>query len=394
MADLAPRHTDTSTLRRAQEGPQDNAELSASLAALDEAARRALSLASPEVALRRPLADLVEATLDAAANSDHTRRSYTTAIGLFLQWLDEVRGHLIPDHLARAWRPFAVATTEGKRAEWHFDGTPAAVLRFVDAAALDAFYAWRVSEGDSPNTAQIRVYAVRTFLSVALRDNVLTLDQAQSMSLKPYRARQRRREKTVGRRLTKKEVRLLRASVGTSTNKGKRDRAILDLMLYAGLRRSEVANLTTSHLRRDQGRWWLVFTGKGEKERRIKMHDVVFQSLSAWSEAASLRWEEDGRPLFVSVDRWDNTQASQIDPSQVTRLVAEYGHLAGLAPASGPSGLSPHDLRRTCARNAYDNGAPLPKIQALLGHADVKTTMRYIGADEDESDTATDYVRY
>lgn len=390
MTDLALQHGDTST------------GLSAGLTALDEAARhapldelgRGLSISSPEVALRRPLADLVEATLDAAANSEHTRRSYTTAIGLFLQWLDEARGPLVPEHLAEVWRPFAVATTEGKRTEWRFDGTPAAVLRLADAAGLDAFRAWRVSEGDSPNTAQIRLYAVRTFLSVALRDNVLTREQAQNMSLAPYQPRHSRKEKTVGRRLTKKEVRTLRATVDASTNKGKRDLAILDLMLYAGMRRSEVANLTTDHLRRDQGRWWLVFAGKGEKERRIKLHDVIFQSLSAWSKTSGIGWEVDNQPLFVSVDRWDNIQGSQIDPSQVTRLVAEYGHLAGLAPASGSGVLSPHDLRRTCARNAYDNGAPLPKIQALLGHADIKTTMRYIGADEDESDTATDYVRY
>lgn len=42
----------------------------------------------------------------------------------------------------------------------------------------------------------------------------------------------------------------------------------------------------------------------------------------------------------------------------------------------------------------YDNGAPLPKIQQFLGHANIETTMRYIGYDEDDTETATDYVRY
>lgn len=367
---------------------------STDLAALKEVARDAFSISSPEAALRRPLQDLVEATLDAAANSHHTRRSYTTAIGLFLQWLDETHGPLIPDHLAEAWRPFAVTTTDGKRTVWRFDQPPAAVLRLVDAAALDAFRAWRIAEGDSLNSVQLRVCATRTFLSVALRDNVLTPEQARNMSLKPYQPRQKRVNKPVGRRLIPKEVKAFRAAVDTSTHKGKRDLALLDCMFYAGLRRSEVAHLTTDHLRRDQGRWWLVFAGKGEKERKIKMHDVLYRSLAAWSEVAGICWEQDNVPLFSSVDRWDNIRDTQIDPSQVTRLVAEYGHQAGLAPASGSGVLSPHDLRRTCARNAYENGAALPKIQALLGHADVKTTMHYIGDDEDESDTATDYVRY
>jgi integrase len=65
-----------------------------------------------------------------------------------------------------------------------------------------------------------------------------------------------------------------------------------------------------------------------------------------------------------------------LNTSSVNRLVAEYGAKAQLAPATGPNRLSPHDLRRTFARNAYDNGAPLPAIQRALGHADVSTTMQ------------------
>ena len=49
---------------------------------------------------------------------------------------------------------------------------------------------------------------------------------------------------------------------------------------------------------------------------------------------------------------------------------------------------------RTCARNAYDNGASLLLVQAMLGHSDPKTTARYIGAYDQDENTAVDYVRY
>jgi integrase len=78
----------------------------------------------------------------------------------------------------------------------------------------------------------------------------------------------------------------------------------------------------------------------------------------------------------------------------VGRLVTHYGHLASLAPAKGKNQLSAHDLRRTCARNAFDNGASLLLVQAMLGHSDPKTTAHYIGAFEDDSHTAVDFVRY
>jgi integrase/recombinase XerD len=74
--------------------------------------------------------------------------------------------------------------------------------------------------------------------------------------------------------------------------------------------------------------------------------------------------------------------------------VAEYGSLAGLAPLTGENCLSPHDLRRTAARNAYDNGATLPQVQSMLGHSDVKTTMFYIGSLEDDDNTAVDRINY
>jgi integrase len=76
------------------------------------------------------------------------------------------------------------------------------------------------------------------------------------------------------------------------------------------------------------------------------------------------------------------------------RLVAEYAGLAGFAPVDGPGRLTARDLRRTCARNAFDNGASLRLVQAMSGHNDPKTAVRYIGACEREGDSAVDYVRY
>ena len=78
----------------------------------------------------------------------------------------------------------------------------------------------------------------------------------------------------------------------------------------------------------------------------------------------------------------------------IERIVGEYGHSAGIAQASGSAKLSPHDLRRTFARQSYDNGATLIQVQIALGHSDPKTTARYIGADLPDDDTAVDFVRY
>jgi integrase len=345
------------------------------------------------VVLRRPIGHVVAATLGAAAkNSEHTARAYQTAMGLFMRFLESERGHQVPPE----WQPFAEAGKggeSGRKTVWSWR-PPAAVLRLVDAALLDGFAVLRSAEGDSINTIAARLGAVRTFLSVAYRDGILTHDQARSMGIEPYKARQKRDEKPVGRRLSPAEVRKLRKSVDASTTKGKRDRAILDCMLYAGLRRSEVAGLDMGNFHQDGGRWWLILEGKGGQTRRIKVHDTLYKNLAAWMDAAGLAWHLSGRPVFLSVNKGDAASNRPINAGVVGRLVAEYGARANLAPLAGEHRLSAHDLRRTFARNAYDNGAPLMKVQAILGHSDPKTTARYIGSHEDDDQTAVDFVRY
>lgn len=361
-----------------------------SLAVLNDI--RSLSAVSPEVALRRPMVELVEATLQAAGRSEHTRRAYRTAIGLFLQYLDSERGHLLPPALSEEWRPFASSVKVGLRTVWEYR-CAAAALRLVDAGLLDGYRAWREAIGDGPNGVTTRVYAVRTFLRVAYRDGVLTHEQAQALGVKAYRQRQKRDEQPVGRRLSRSEVRSLRQAVNESTRKGKRDRLILDLMLFAGLRREEVANLKLEDFRQDGGRLWIVLAGKGSKTRRVKVHDTLYRSIEAWLAAAGLSFTGGGF-LLRGVNKGDHVSETSINSSVVGRLVAEYGAAAALAPLAGANRLSPHDLRRTCARNAYDNGASLMLVQQMLGHSDPKTTARYIGAYSEDANTAVDQLAY
>ena len=369
-------------------------QTSQSLTSQDLAALNGLSAVSPEVALRRPLSDLVDATLAAAGHSAHTERAYKTAVGQFLQFLDLTQGQNVPAHLASQWRPFAAASLERRATVWTFRA-PAAVLRLVTPATLDAFRAQLEAGGATANTASHRVSVVKTFLAVAYREGALTDEQGRALDLKPYRQRQRRDLKPVGRRLTKGEVRKLRAAPNLLTLRGKRDLAILDALLYLGLRCEECAGLKVEDFNQDQGRWWLTLTGKGEKTRRVKLPDVLYKSLTAWLTASGLGTLGAGSgAIFRGVNRGGNLTDCQVNCATIARLVSEYGQAAGLAAAIGKGRLGPHDLRRTCARNAYDNGASLLLVQALLGHSDPKTTAHYIGAFDDDSETASDFVRY
>ena len=360
-----------------------------------------LSLASRSAAEQRPVGELVEELMAAAGRSEHTRRAYRTAVGMFFRFLESERGQLVPHDLSQ-WKPFAEARTvpsAGKgrqgapRTEWVFN-PPGMVLRLVDGGSADRFRAWRESEGDSPNTASARTAAVRSFLSVALRSGVLTVEQGQHLGIKPYRQRQVRDQKPVGRRLASSEVRALRSACSRDSIKGKRDLAMIDAMLFLGLRREEVSSLKTEDFRLDGGRWWIHLQGKGRKTRRLKVHDLFYRSVTDWLAEIDRSLGESTGPVFHNLNRHGGLTGHPVNGAVVARIVAELGAEAGLASDSGPNRLSPHDLRRTAARNAFDNGADLLLIQQWLGHSDPKTTAHYIGSTESDDATASDFIRY
>ena len=331
----------------------------------------------------QPLGDLVHNAVIAAGRSPHTRRAYQTSIGQFFQYLSQAQ-NITP--------PLAEPETNGRKTIWAFRGD-SRILLHITPSLLDGFRTWLENTGASPNTQETRLAAVITFLSVCYRDGLIPDDQARRLSLQPYKPRRQRHQKPTGRRLSPPEVKKLRAAMDTNTLKGKRDLAILDMMLFAGLRRAELCALTGDSLQQHGSRYWLIIHGKGHKTRRLKVHDMLYQSLTVWLASAE-KSEQTKDTLFEGMTRHGRLTTNPLTGATIARLVAQYAHAAGLAPATGTNALAPHDLRRTCARNAYDNGAPLPKIQQFLGHANIETTMRYIGYDEDDTETATDYVRY
>ena len=340
-----------------------------------------------------PIAALVERTVSLAGASGHTRRAYRTGIGLFLQYLEERWADVLPP-TAAAVRPFAEARKEGRRTVWTYR-PPAGILAKVTPADLLGFEAWLLERGDSTTTAEMRGYIARTLLAVAAADNVITPMHANELGIRPYKPKRKRHHKPVGRRLSPAEVKALREAVDVDTLKGKRDRAILDMMLYLGLRSEEVVAIRLRDFVQDLGRWWLEVCGKGGKTRKVKVHDTAFLSLAAWLEASGIGQvgEGDAR-VFMGVLKGGRLSDKPINTAVIRRLVAQYGHAAGLAPLKGKGRLSPHDLRRTAARNAFDNGASLLLVQRMLGHASPQTTAHYIGIEETPDKTAVDFVRY
>lgn len=162
--------------------------------------------------------------------------------------------------------------------------------------------------------------------------------------------------------------RLLDTEVDPADAVAVRDRAVCELLYAAGLRVSELCGLDVDDV--DLEARLVTVTGKGDKQRRVPIHDVCAAAVAAWRDGARsslARTDSDAAALFY------NRRGRRLGPRDVRRLLA--------ARAGGP--LNPHALRHTYATHLLEGGADLRVVQELLGHANLTTTQVYTHVSKD-----------
>lgn len=162
-----------------------------------------------------------------------------------------------------------------------------------------------------------------------------------------------------------------------------RDRAILTVMLYMGLRISEVIQLNVDDIT-DQTEG-ISFQGKGGKERYVPLHPTVREAIRAYKEVR-LPAERDalGEPMFVSRHR------RRIDPSTVRRFIKKYATMAERLESRKRQRLSPHKFRHTFATLLLQGDVDIRYIQELLGHENLSTTEIYTSVNKRDLTRAID----
>ena len=220
----------------------------------------------------------------------------------------------------------------------------------------------------APATVNLRLAAVRRLAYEAADNGLLSPDLAASI-------RRVKGVKKLGTRLgnwlTCAQGRKLLEAPDRDRTKGKRDHAILALLLGCGLRRAELTNLRLTHLQQRDDHWAIVdLFGKGGHVRTVPVPYWVKAAVDDWLAVADI---EDGF-IFRCVTHSGTVWGSGISEKVVWWIVRESAQKAAIEK------VAPHDLRRTCARLCHSAGGELEQIQFLLGHRSVETTERYLGS--------------
>lgn len=143
-----------------------------------------------------------------------------------------------------------------------------------------------------------------------------------------------------------------------------RERLMLMLAYGGGLRLSEILHLRWNDLDRARG-LIRVEQGKGKKDR----YTVLPRSAAELLERYRRLYPSRGMRLFPS----RRAPEAELDPSSVQKIYQAAKRAAGIEKAGGI-----HALRHCFATHMLEAGCDLPTLQRMLGHGDIKTTMRYL----------------
>lgn len=162
------------------------------------------------------------------------------------------------------------------------------------------------------------------------------------------------------------EVEALLQAPDTTTPRGLRDRAMIELLYASGLRVSELVGLPAEAA--DLERGFLLVKGKGSKERVVPMGEVALTWLSRYLAEARPEFLKGQASPFLFLRRGGEPMTRQ----GFWKLLKEHARKAGVKKE-----ISPHKLRHSFATHLVERGADLRAVQAMLGHADLSTTEIY-----------------
>ena len=271
--------------------------------------------------------DIMQSWTRFIEGSPKTVETYTRAIRQFWKWVHENGISQPTKEDIRAYRE-----------ELKIDHKPSTVQNYI--MALKQFFKWTEDEGVYPNIAKN--------VKGAKLDTEHKKDE-----------------------LTTAQVKKLIGSIDRSTLTGKRDYAMITLMVTTGMRTIEVERADIQDLRTLGDFTALYYQGKGHQEKAefkkvpAPVEDAIRDYLNARKEA------DETQPLFISTA--NRNKGERLTTRSISRIVKDRLVSAGL---DSPRWTA-HSLRHTTATQNLLNGGSIEETQQLLGHTNISTTMIY-----------------
>lgn len=230
----------------------------------------------------------------------------------------------------------------------------------VTNTEIVAFLMELKNEGRAPATVNRKMASVRAYYNYLVEKQIISQNPTHNIKTPKV-------EKKGLEYLSIEEVDKLLAMPDDSI-RGKRDRAILELLYATGIRVNEViaANVSDVNLRIG----FFTCPGESGKARIIPIGRPAKAALEEYifnSRDMIVKENKEEKALFV------NYYGKRMTRQGLWKIMKEYAGKAGLTQK-----LTPHILRNSFAVHMVQNGADLKSLQELLGHEDISATQIYL----------------
>lgn len=237
-------------------------------------------------------------------------------------------------------------------------------IKLLKRADIIEYKAYLIRTNKAENTIDSYLTVVRRFFewceSIGEHENI-----AAGIKL---------RHKHIGYRkehLSREEITRLFSVIDRDKITGKRDYAIINLMLRSGIRCIEAARLRVCDVYMSPGKNWMLLQRKGDNARteRLGLTPKALQPVIDYIQYRGVSDEEE--PVFVTHCTIGEVG---LTPKGISRIVTDYLKKAGIYSKTKTT----HSLRHTAAVQAIKSGVPIKEVQIMLGHRRVETTEIYL----------------
>lgn len=219
--------------------------------------------------------------------------------------------------------------------------------------------------GRATSTISRNLASLRCFFQYLLNNNLINEDP--TLNLKSLKS-----EKKIPSILTIEEVNQLLSQPDTTSYKGARDKAMLELLYATGIRVSEIIAIDIKDLDLDLG----ILTVKDNNigQRVIPIGNMAIDALTSYitTYISEDNFTED-EPLFM------NYSGNRLTRQGFWKIIKQYAKKANIDKS-----ITPHTLRHSFAVHLIENGADMKTVQEILGHSDISTTQIYSFASNDK----------
>lgn len=241
----------------------------------------------------------------------------------------------------------------------------------VEPVMIERYMTWLFDRGCETTSQARSLSGVKSFFNFLLLEELIPSSPAEFIETPKF-----------GRRLpdllTTEEIDRIIAAVDTSTVKGRRDSAMLEVLYSCGLRVSELTALRTSDLFFGEG--YIRVIGKGDKQRLVPISRTARDRIQIYLDDRRTREDRDrsrGIRRSSSNILFLNNRGKALTRVMVFTIIRQATLRAGIDKQ-----VSPHTFRHSFATHLLEGGASIRQVQELLGHENILTTEIYTHLDD------------